>query len=165
MDSEWPPAPPEGYRYHDPGYEQPWYVTGMQLIWPLCVAVAIPVLIVVVHGIDTGIDITRLISHDNLGEWLVDLVWIGTTIGVTACLHELIHALASHWFGLEYEFGLRYDSLLTAAPEVLTYGGFQSVRESIAISLLPLMLLTPASLSILIISQNAWAITIATEVG
>lgn len=163
--SEWSPTPPDGYRHHDPGYEQPWYVTKLVLIWILSVVVGVPVLIIAVHGVDTALGVIRAFSHENLNEWLIDLVWIGTTIGITACLHELIHAFAGYWFGLGCKFGLRYEGLLTAGPEVLTYGGFQSIRESVAIALLPLIFLTPASLSILIVGQNAWMIATAMVVA
>ena len=163
MDAEWPPESPKGYRLHDPEYEQPWYVTLFLFIWIVGMFAGVPVLVIGAHGLAMAGTVLQQFASESLKEWLIYAGWVGTTLGVTACFHEIFHALAGRWFGLEYDFTLQYENLLTARPEVLTYGEFQSISESIAISLLPLMVLTPASLFILVAGQSALALLKSSE--
>ena len=157
MDEEWPPAPPEGYRRHDPDYQQPWYVTIALLGWILGVLVGTPLLVIALKGEETAIRLAYAVfQHDTLYEWVRYLVWVLGMLALLALLHEALHALCGRWFGYRSKFGIRYDNLLSVSPTTLTYGEFQSRGESLAIALAPLVILTPASILVLVVSQDFW---------
>lgn len=88
MASDWPPAPPEGYRLHDPEYDQPWYVTGVLFIRLVGVVVVVPALVINVHGLDTaGSIIQEILQPNGLGEWLMYLGWIIGILDIFAGTH------------------------------------------------------------------------------
>ena len=162
MASEWPPAPPEGFRLHDPEYGQPWYVTAFLYVWLVGVFVGVPALVIGVHGPETIVRIVReVLQPDTAREWAGYLGWLVGTFAVLLVGHEALHALAGHWFGLRTKFRFQYNHLLSWTPEILTYGEFQSRGESLAISLAPLVILTPVSIVALVVGQHLWVIAAA----
>lgn len=162
VESEWSPAPPEGYRLHDPAYDQPWYVTAVLYLWLVGVFVGVPMLVITVRGPDTAGSIVReVLQPDGADEWMVYIGWIVGTVAVLAVSHEALHALAGRWFGLRTQFQFEYRHPLSWSPEILTYGEFQTRGESLAISLVPLVVLTPASIAVLVVSQHLWVVASA----
>jgi hypothetical protein len=161
-ESEWPPAPPEGYRKHDPEYKQPWYVTGFLYVWIVGVFVAVLALVLGVHGPETVVRIVRgVLQPDTTREWVGYIVWLIGTFAVLLVGHEALHALAGRWFGLRTSFNFQYTNPLSWQPEILTYGEFQSRGESLAIALTPLVVLTAVSVVVLVTGQDLWLITSA----
>ena len=159
MDVEWPPAPPEGYRPHDPDYQQPWYVTVALLGWILGVFIGPPLLVVALKGEETAVRLAYTVfQHETPNEWAKYLVWVLGMLGLLALLHEALHALCGRWFGYRSKFSIRYDGFLNISPTTLTYGEYQSRGESIAIALAPLVVLTPASILVLVVSQDFWVL-------
>ena len=166
MESEWPPVPPEGYRLHDPEYDQPWYVTVILLVWLVGVFVGIPALVINLHGIDSAIDIVReVLQPDGWGEWVVYLGWVVGILALFVGGHEAFHALAGRWYGLRTKFRFQYNHLLSWSPEIITYGGFQSRGESLVIALAPLAVLTSASIVALVMSQSLWVVASAAYIA
>jgi hypothetical protein len=167
MDAEWPPAPPEGYRKHDPEYVQPWYVTAGLGVWLVAVLVGVPALVIGVHGFGTAVAIIRevFLFQIGTGELVLYVGWVGATLAILFGGHEALHALAGRWFGLEAEFHLDYSFPLDVTPSVVTYGEFQSRSESIAITLAPLIVMTPLSIIVLIVAQQPWLIASAAWVA
>jgi hypothetical protein len=161
-ESEWPPAPPEGYRKHDPEYRQPWYVTGGLYVWVVAAFVSTPVLVVALRGFETSVTVIRevfvLSRIGNTGELAVYVGWAAATVVVLLVTHEALHALAGRWFGLETEFHLEYSFPVNLTPSVVTHGGFESRGESIAITLAPLVILTPVSIIVLAFADQPWVI-------
>ena len=70
-------------------------------------------------------------------------LWIPPVAGIvlTVLFHEGIHGLAYRHFGYEIEYGLSWDGFYTAAP-----GQLHSKRESIWITVAPLLVVTPLGL-------------------
>jgi hypothetical protein len=166
MDSEWPPAPPEGYREHDPVFVQPWYVTALLYVWIVGVFVGVLALVIGVHGPDTVVRIVReVLQPDTTREWVGYIVWLIGTFAVLLVGHEALHALAGHWFGLRTEFRFKYRHPLSWQPEILTYGEFQSRGESLAITLAPLVILTAVSVVAVVVGQNLWFIAAAAVIA
>ena len=162
MASEWPPAPPDGYRLHDPEYDQPWYVTVFLFCWIISAFVGVPALVIGVHGLDTAVAIVReVLQPDSAGEWVVYLGWTAATLGLLFGGHEALHALVGRWVGLRTTFRFQYNHPLSWSPEVVTYGGFQSRGDSLIIVLAPLVVLTPVSIVVLVWSQHLWLIAAA----
>jgi hypothetical protein len=161
MASEWPPAPPEGYRLDDPEYEQPWYVTLFLLGWLVGAYVGTPTLVIGVHGLDVVAGISREVIPQDGWEWMIYIGEVLTVIAIFAVAHESLHALAGRWLGLRTKFAFEYRNPLSWSPQVLTYGGFQSSRESLVISLVPLVVLTPVSIVVLVVGQQFWVIAAA----
>ncbi|HET7322973.1 MAG TPA: DUF3267 domain-containing protein [Halococcus sp.] len=166
MDSEWPPAPPEGYQKHDPEYEQPWYVTAFLYLWIIGVFVGVLALVVGVHGPETVARIVReVLQPDTTREWMAYIVWFIGTFAVLLVGHEALHALAGRWFGLRTRFRFQYTNPLNWSPEILTYGEFQSRGESLAIALAPLVILTTVSIVAVVVSHNLWLIAAAAVIA
>ena len=166
MGSEWPPAPPEGYRFDDPEYDQPWYVTGLLYVWLVSVFAGVPALVISVHGLDTAVAIVReVLQPDGATEWAAYLAWVVGTFGVLLVGHEALHALCGRWVGLRTKFQFEYRHPLSWSPEILTYGGFQSRRESLAITLTPLVVLTLGSLVVLVAASHLWLIASAAVIA
>jgi hypothetical protein len=166
MASEWPPAPPEGYRLHDPEYEQPWYVTAFLYLWIVGVFVGVLALVIGIHGLDTVARIVReVLQPDTAREWVAYIVWIVGTFGVLLVGHEALHALAGRWFGLRTSFNFQYTNPLSWQPEILTYGEFQSRGESLAITLAPLIILTTVTIVAVVVGQNLWLIAAAAVIA
>lgn len=161
----WPPAPPEGYRKHDPEYEQPWYFTAFLFVWMVGVFVGVPVLVIGLRGFETAVTVIQEVflfsQMESAVEWVVYLGWAAATVGVLLIVHETLHALAGRWFGLDTEFHLEYSFPLNLTPSVVTYGNFQSRSESIVIALAPLVILTPVSIIVLAVAQQPWLIASA----
>jgi hypothetical protein len=167
MDSEWPPAAPEGYRRHDPEYVQPWYVTAGLTVWVVGVLVTVPTLVIEVHGFESAVAIIRevFLFQIGSGELVLYVGWVGATLAILFGGHEALHALAGRWFGLEAEFHLDYSFPLDVTPSVVTHGEFQSRGESIAITLAPLVVLTPVSIVVLAVADQPWVIASAAWVA
>lgn len=166
MASEWPPAPPEGYQLHDPEYDQPWYITGFQYAWIVGVFVVVLALVTVVHGSGTiGRIVREVLQPDGASEWVVYIVWVIGTFAVLLVGHEALHALAGRWFGLRTQFQFEYHHPLSWSPEIMTYGEFQSRGESLAITLAPLIVLTAASIVVLVAGQQLWLIASAAVIA
>ena len=166
MPSEWPPAPPEGYRKHDPEYDQPWYVTGLLSVWIVSVFVGVLALVTAVHGSGTiGRIVREVLQPDSAGEWGAYIVWVIGTFAVLLVGHEALHALAGRWFGLRTQFRFEYRHPLSWSPEILTYGEFQSRGESLAITLAPLVVLTAVSIVVLVAGQDLWLIAAAAVIA
>ena len=164
--AEWPPAPPEGYRLHDPQYDQPWYVTVFLFGWLVAVFAGVPALVINVHGLDIAVGIVReVLQPDGPDEWIVYISWVGGILAVFVGGHESLHALAGRWFGLRARFRFEYDHPLRWSPEIVTYGGFQSRGESLAITLAPLLVLTLVSVGVLVVSQHLWVIASAVVIA
>jgi hypothetical protein len=164
--AEWPPAPPEGYRMHDPEYEQPWYVTAFLYVWVVGVFVGVFALVTAVHGPDTVVRIVReVLQPDTAREWAVYIGWLIGTFAVLLVGHEALHALAGRWFGLRTQFQFEYRNPLSWQPEILTYGEFQSRAESLAITLAPLVVLTAVSIVALVAGQELWLIAAAAVIA
>ena len=162
MASEGPPAPPEGYRLHDPEYDHPWYVTGFLSLWLVGVFVGVPALVISVHGSGTiGRIVRELLQPGTPREWVAYIGWFIGTFAVLLVGHEALHALAGRWFGLRTQFQFEYHHPLSWSPEILTYGEFQSRGESLAITVTPLVVLTLVSLVVLVVSQQLWLIASA----
>jgi hypothetical protein len=162
MASEWPPAPPEGYRKHDPQDEQPWSITAFLYVWTVGVFVGVPALVIAVHGPDTVVRIVRgVLQPDTMREWAAYIGWFAGTFAVLLVGHEALHALAGRWFGLRTQFQFEYRHPLSWSPEILTYGEFQSRGESLAITLAPLVILTAVSIVVLVAGQQLWLIASA----
>ncbi len=160
--SEWPPAPPEGYRLHDPEFVQPWYVTAFLCFWIVTAFVGVPALVIELHGLDTAVRIVReVLQPDTAHEWAVYLGWFIGTFAVLLVGHEALHALAGRWFDLRTKFRFEYRHPLSWSPEILTYGAFQSRTESLVISLTPLVALTTASIVALVWGHSLWLIASA----
>ena len=158
MGAEWPPAPPDGYRLHDPEYDQPWYVTTFLFLWLVSVFAGVPALVLGVHGLDTAIAIVRALQPDGMAEWVVYLGWTAGTLGIWIGGHELLHALVARQFELRTRFDIQYDHLLDWRPAVVTYGEFQSRSQSLAITLAPLVVFTPISIVAIVTGQDLWVI-------
>jgi energy-converting hydrogenase Eha subunit E len=166
MDSEWPPAPPDGYQKHNPEYVQPWFVTAFLYVWIVGVFVGTLALVIGVHGPDTVVRIVReVLQPDTTREWAAYIVWFIGTFAVLLVGHEALHALAGRWFGLRTQFQFEYRNPLSWQPEILTYGEFQSRGESLAITLAPLVILTPVSIAALAVGQNLWVIAAAAVIA
>ncbi|UOO97204.1 DUF3267 domain-containing protein (plasmid) [Halococcus dombrowskii] len=162
MASEWPPAPPEGYRKHDPEYEQSWFVTAILFCWLIGVFVGVLTFVSAVHGPDTVVRIVRVILQpDTASEWASYIGWVVGTFAVLLVGHEVLHAFAGRWFGLRTAFQFEYHHPLSWSPEIVTYGGFQSRSQLLAIALAPLIILTPVSIVALVWSQHLWIIASA----
>src|SRR5699024_3160821 len=58
--------------------------------------------------------------------------------------------------GFRVKFGIEYSNLVNLTPTTLTYGGFQSRGQSLAIALAPLVVLTPISIIVLLVSTDFW---------
>lgn len=163
---EWPPAPPEGYRKHDPEFVQPWYVTAALFIWLVAVFVSAPLLVIGLRGFETTVIVIREVflfsQMDSTGEWVVYLGWAAATVAVLLIVHEALHALAGKAVGLETEFHLEYNFPVSLTPSVVAYGDFQSRGESITIALAPLVILTPVSILVLAAAHQPWLIASAT---
>jgi hypothetical protein len=165
-ESEWPPAPPEGYRQHDPEYEHPWYVTGFLYVWIVSVFVGVLALVSAVHGPDTvGRIVREVLQPDTRREWAGYIAWLVGTFAVLLVGHEALHALAGRWFGLRTKFRFQYTHPLSWSPEILTYGEFQSRGESLAITLTPLVVLTAVSIVVLVAVQHLWLIAAAAVIA
>ena len=77
MASEWPPAPPEGYRLHDPEYGQPWYVTVFLYGWIVGVFVGVLALVGAIHSPGTIARIVReVLQPDTAREWAGYIGWV-----------------------------------------------------------------------------------------
>ena len=162
MASEWPPAPSEGYRKHDPEYGQPWFVTVFLYVWIVSVFVGVLTLVSAVHGPDTVVRIVReVLQPDTTREWAGYIGWVVGTVAVLLVGHEALHALAGRWFGLRTQFQFEYRHPLDWSPVILTYGEFQSRGQSLAITLAPLVLLTTVSVIVLVAGQELWLIASA----
>lgn len=119
--------------------------------------VAVPALVVALKGPETTIRLAYAVfRHENFTEWLLYLLWILGMVGLLGIVHETIHALCSRWFGFRVKFGIEYSNLVNLTPTTLTYGGFQSRRQSLAIVLAPLVVLTPISIIVLVVSTGFW---------
>ncbi|EMA47816.1 DUF3267 domain-containing protein [Halococcus salifodinae] len=163
---EWPPTPPEGYRFHDLEYNQPWYITAVLYLWLVGVFVGVPALVIGVHGPGSiGRIIREVLQPDTAREWGTYFGWIVGTFGVLLVGHEALHALAGRWFGLRTKVRIQYDHPLSWSPEILTYGEFQSRGESLAITLTPLVGLTAASIVVLVAGQHLWLIASAAVIA
>jgi hypothetical protein len=162
MVSEWPPAPPDGYRKHDPEYGQPWYVTVFLYGWMVGVFVGVLALVSAAHGPDTIVRIVREVLQPDTGrEWAGYIGWVVGTFAVLLVGHEALHALVGRWFGLRTQFQFEYRHPLDWSPVILTYGEFQSRGQSLAITLAPLVLLTVLSLIVLVAASQIWLIASA----
>ena len=166
MPSEWPPAPPEGYRKHDPEYDQPWYITAFQYVWIVGVFVGVLALVTAVHGSGTiGRIVREVLQPDSAGQWVVYIVWVVGTFAILLVGHEALHALCGRWFGLRTQFQFEYRHPLDWSPVILTYGEFQSRGESLAITLAPLVVLTAVSIVVLVAGQQLWLIAAAAVIA
>lgn len=166
MASEWPPAPPEGYHLHDPEDGQPWYVTGFLYVWIVGVFVGVLALVSAVHGPDTVVRIVReVLQPDTPREWAGYIGWVVGTFAVLLVGHEALHALVGRWVGLRTTFRFQYAHPLSWSPEILTHGEFQSRGESLAISLAPLVVLTPVSIVVLVVGQPLWLVASAAVIA
>jgi hypothetical protein len=166
MDSEWPPASPEGYRLHDPEYDQPWYIAAFQYVWIVSVFVGVLALVTAVHGSGTiGRIVREVLQPDSAGEWVAYIVWVIGTFAVLLVGHEALHTLAGRWFGLRTQFRFEYRHPLSWSPEILTYGEFQSRGQSLAITLAPLVVLTAVSIVVLVAGQELWLIASAAVIA
>ena len=79
--------------------------------------------------------------------------------------HEALHALVGRWVGLRTKFRFQYHHPLSWSPEILTYGEFQSRGESLAISLAPLVVLTPVSVVGLVAGRPLWLVASAVVIA
>ena len=166
MESEWPPAPPEGYRLDDPKYDQPWYVTTVLLVWLIGVFAGVPALVISVHGTGAAVGIVREVLQPNgWNEWMGYLGWVVGILALFVGGHEALHALAGRWFGLRTKFRVQYNHPLSWSPEIITYGGLQSRDESLAITLAPLIVLTSTSVVALVMGQSLWVIASAAYIA
>jgi len=166
MGDEWPPAPSDGYRKHDPEYDQPWHITAILYVWLVSVFAGVPALVLGVHGLDTVVAIIRdLLQPDRANEWVLYLGWTAGTLGIWIGGHELLHALVARWFGLQTRFDIEYNHPLDWTPAIVTYGEFQSRSQSLAITLAPLVVLTPLGVVVIVTSQNLWVIASGTVIA
>jgi hypothetical protein len=166
MDSEWPPAPPEGYRKHDPEYGQPWYITVFLYGWIVGVFVGVLALVSAVHGPGTIVRIVReVLQPDTAREWGGYIGWVVGTFAVLLVGHEALHALVGRWFGLRTQFRFQYYHPLSWSPEILTYGEFQSRGQSLVIALAPLVVLTVVGVVVLVVGQPLWLVASAAVIA
>lgn len=160
--AEWPPAPPDDYRLDDPEYGQPWYVTVFLFIWLVGAYVGTPALVIGVHGLDVATRIVgEIVWQESWDELVIYIGWVLGIIVITIVVHESVHALVGRWVGLRTKFAFEYSNPLNWSAQALTYGGFQSSRESLVISLAPLVILTPVSIVVLVVNQQLWVIAVA----
>lgn len=164
-DTDWAPDPPEGYDQYDPLFVQPWYVTVLLGLWAVGAVVGVPLLVVVIKGLDTTLTVYKevLLPTSFVGI-VIYFGWIAATLIAMLGLHELVHAVTARALGYKTEFSIEKYLIGGWTPQVITYGRFESRFESIVVTLAPLLVITPVSIGTLVVADSSWAIATAAYV-
>ena len=121
-----------------------------------------PALVIGVHGLNVATGIFgEIVWHESWNGLVIYIGWVLGIIAIVIVVHESVHALIGRWVGLQTKFTFEYSNPLNWSAQALTYSGFQSSRESLVISLAPLVVLTPVSIVVLMVSQHFWVIAVA----
>lgn len=164
-DTEWAPDPPEGYDLHDPILVQPWYVTALLGLWAVGAFVGVPLLVVVLKGLNTTLRVySEVLLPTTFGAVIVYFAWIAVTLLGMACLHEGVHGVIARALNYKTEFSAEKYLVGGWAPQVVTYGRFESRFESAVITLAPLLIITPVSIATIVIANDSWVIATAAYV-
>jgi hypothetical protein len=162
----WAPPPPEGYDLHDPVYVQPWYVTVFLGAWGVGAFVGVPLLVVAIKGLDTALTIYKdVLLPTSFAEAAIYGVWIFATLIAMVTIHEALHAIIGRALGYKTEFSIEKYLIGGWTPQVVTYGRFMSRLESTAITLAPLLIITPVSIAIVVIAESSWIVATAAYVA
>lgn len=161
-ESEWPPSPPEGYDLHESIHVQPWYVTVFLAIWGVGAFVGVPLLVVLIKGLDITLAVYKeVLLPGGFAEAGIYGLWIIGSLVAMLSAHEGLHAFVARMLGYKTKFSIEKYPIGGWTPQVLTYGRFESRFESAAITLAPLIIITPVSIATLVMADSSWAIATA----
>lgn len=138
MGDSFAPNPPTGYRAYsldsDPSIG----------IFARAVAVGWVLAVVVLGGL-------VFLHHEQYGVGVVGVVL------VTVVVHELIHAAAGRFLGLQVAAGFDVGGL-ESGPYILPYGEFQTRRESALLAAAPTLVFTPVFVLLAVVGGTAVAL-------
>jgi hypothetical protein len=112
------------------------------------------------------------VARGLAGGWLLAVVVLGglvwlhqdhysvsvvVVVLVMTVIHELVHAAVGWLLGLELTAGFDIAGLETG-PYILTYGEFQTRRESALLAAAPTLVLTPVLLLLAVVGGTAMAL-------
>ncbi|WP_435078980.1 DUF3267 domain-containing protein [Halococcus sp. AFM35] len=133
------PDPPAGFHPYTPAPDTPFgfVARGLAGGWLLAVI---------------GLGALVWLNQDHYSIGAVAVVALVTTV-----VHELVHAAVGWLLGLELTAGFDIAGLETG-PYILTYGEFQTRRESALLAAAPTLVLAPVFVLLMVVGSTATAL-------
>ena len=142
---DWPPAPPDGYRFYTPS-PLPFSVRYLVAMWVPLSILAVLALTIVTHGLRLfGIALPQELAGFPL--YVVSVLSLALLMLV---VHELLHVLAAGLLGYEVSVEVGYETVLDWTFAVIPYGEFQSRTDTAVIALAPLLVVSPFGIAALV---------------
>jgi hypothetical protein len=140
-ENESPPPPPQGYEFSQDIPETSPLRVRVEILLGVFVAVAVVVFIAWMRRSQVMFDSPIL----TLG--------VLPLIVIEVIAHEGLHALVGRWAGCQTLFRIEWDGI-NSAPAVLSYGAFQTRKETILFYLVPLGVTTLVGLPVLLFASG-----------
>lgn len=152
--SDWPPAPPDGYKYRDPPSSLPRYAHVLVALWAPCSVLAIISLVLVIEGFSETITLYFSSFPQTLPVSALYVGWVISLAILQLVIHELLHVLAAVVLGFNATIDHDVRTPVDWEVHVITFGAYQTRLQTTLITLAPLLLFTPVGIAILVIGGN-----------
>ena len=140
--SDWPPAPPDGYRYRDSPSGLPLYARLLIALWVPGSLLLVLALIAVVHGPADSFRLFATFVPHNVAAIALYAGWVLSLVVLLVVIHELLHVLVAALFGFDTAMQAHVTTRLDWEVSVITFGKCQTRQETAVIALAPLVLVT-----------------------
>ncbi len=141
--SDWPPAPPDGFRYRDSPSAPPLTARLLIALWVPLSVLAVSALIFAVHGAADALELFITFVPHNPAAFALYTGWILSLVILLVVIHESLHILAAALLGYDVALQVHINTRLDWMVSVVTFGDFQTRLETAVIALAPLALFTP----------------------
>ena len=152
--SDWPPAPPDGYRYRDPPSSLPRYAHVIVALWFPCSILAIVSLVTVIEGFSETLNLYFSSFPQTLLAFALYAGWVVSLAILQLVIHELLHVLAAVALDLQANVHYEVRTPVDWTVSVITFGDYQTRLQTALITLAPLLLFTPVGIAILVLGGN-----------
>ena len=145
---DWPPAPPDGYRFCSPSL--PLFARILVGLWVPLSFFALVALIIVIHGPVGSLRLLGLLISQGLANYPLYVVSVLSLVALMIVVHELLHLLPTLLLGYTVNVeARRVDSWLDWRFILIPFGEFQSRFDTLVIAVAPLVLVTPVGIAAL----------------
>lgn len=147
--SDWPPAPPDGFRCRDSPAAFPLAARLLVALWVPLSVLAVLALISAVHGAADALELFATFVPHNPAAFVLYAGWILSLVILLVVIHESLHILAAVALGYDVALQAHVNTRLDWTVSVVTFGDFQTRLETAVIALAPLVLFTPFGIAAL----------------
>lgn len=147
--SDWPPDPPDGYRYRDSPSALPLSVRLLVGLWVPFALLAVLALVFAIHGVADVLELFATFVPHNFAAIALYAGWILSLVVLLVVIHELLHILAGTLLGYDVVVQAHATTWLDWEVSVITFGRCQTRLETAVIALAPLALFTPFGIAAL----------------